>query len=629
MESISFLKQCHDLYRNNFEERWIDNIDTTNAEKMKAVFDKMKNFIEHSFILLSQSVFSGEYIGIVDFEDEISKFINDILELDYVLESDPTFKIVNKFQEINNSLFNALKHYQGILELSRRKFDNINQETRFSLIKQKTSDNLNSNQLNYFIIYVVPIIKFDYNFPLKDDDFHKLLTIRADIIDISTKSSPEVKKILNVILYKCNFVIRRIKSEPFFLSLDSNQELITPDDSLEIGSLEELIIKENLSNSPDESTINDWLADIKQRDPRLTSFILLMRYYKKNLGNICDISKMDLVIKYFDKYFKTRKDCQPYTRAKNIKEEYNNFAIDTVRNFLYNCRFSFVITFGKKSLTDLKKEIDVIKQIQVYGSNVKNFHPYEKAIQYLIKSIEEHLAAEKINKALIDNEIEELDSVIALYEDALSWSKGRKFFPFQLPFEESLVNIENFQNFIPSVFAKVINYTKQDESLEEFKRKQQNLKILFHISKDKEAIIEIKNNIKNNDKKAYELLVLFSGIITFLFGSINIFVQNKVSNLSLLIVNTTGLGIILILFVGLLLLLSPIVIQRLNFNEYVRSLRFWITLIFCIAYLGVIIIFANQQTRINKEIIIKESVEQQKQNDSIRSSIKSPTKKVF
>ena len=123
--------------------------------------------------------------------------------------------------------------------------------------------------------------------------------------------------------------------------------------------------------------------------------------------------------------------------------------------------------------------------------------------------------------------------------------------------------------------------------------------------------------------------MLFSGIITFLFGSINIFVQNKVSNLSLLIVNTTGLGIILILFVGLLLLLSPIVIQRLNFNEYVRSLRFWITLIFCIAYLGVIIIFANQQTRINKEIIIKESVEQQKQNDSIRSSIKSPTKKVF
>lgn len=631
MEDIFYLKQCHIFYIENFEERWIDDVDATNNDEMKAAFDKMTHFIESSFVLLSRSILSGEYIGLEDFESEITLFISDISELDFVLESDPKYKIVTSFQEINNSLFNALKRYQGILELSRRKFDNVTQVKRFSLISQKILNSLNTTPLDYFITYVVPIIKFDYNFPLNDDEFHKFLTIRTDIVEIlnnHAESNPELKAIFKIILYKCNFIIRRIKFDPFFISLDSHQVLISPDNSLEIDGLKELLIKENSSNTPNSSNVGLWLSDIQQLEPKLESFIFLMRYYKQNLASISDISKIDLVIKIFDRFYQTRKNSQSYSRPKNIKDEYDNFAIDTIRNFLYNCRFSFLTKYGKLSLRELKKEISLIKMVQNNGSNVKNFHPYEKAINYLIKCIEEHLLIEKTNKILIDSELDELDNAVNLYKDAVSWSKGRKFFPFQLPFVESMVTVDGFLIFVPQVFAKVINYTTQDKNIELFNRKQHDLKLLFHISKDKEEIVELKNNIKNNDKKAYELLVLFSGIITFLFGSINIFVENKTSNLSLLIVNSSGLGIILILFVGLLLLLSPIVIQRIRFNEYIKSLRFWITVIFCIVYLGVIIIFATHQTQVNKELIINEKIEKSILEDSIRSSINDSLKRV-
>ena len=60
-----------------------------------------------------------------------------------------------------------------------------------------------------------------------------------------------------------------------------------------------------------------------------------------------------------------------------------------------------------------------------------------------------------------------------------------------------------------------------------------------------------------------------------LFGTVNIFVVNDNTDLGQLLCNTTGLGIILILFTSLYLLVSPVFIQRIDFIDYIQTKRFW------------------------------------------------------
>ena len=49
---------------------------------------------------------------------------------------------------------------------------------------------------------------------------------------------------------------------------------------------------------------------------------------------------------------------------------------------------------------------------------MKNFHPYEKAIEAIIKCIEFHIGKDDFDDRLIEDKLEELDRVILLYEEA-------------------------------------------------------------------------------------------------------------------------------------------------------------------------------------------------------------------
>ena len=63
----------------------------------------------------------------------------------------------------------------------------------------------------------------------------------------------------------------------------------------------------------------------------------------------------------------------------------------------------------------------------------------------------------------------------------------------------------------------------------------------------------LKDNLKASEKKYIEIGGIFVSAITFLFGTINIFTNDKASPLQMFI-STMGLGILLLLFASLLML---------------------------------------------------------------------------
>ena len=72
---MCLIKECHDKYTELFEERWLDKIDETNQDEIKSAFLKINGFYKTSFILLSKSAISGEYISCENTKQEIEKFV--------------------------------------------------------------------------------------------------------------------------------------------------------------------------------------------------------------------------------------------------------------------------------------------------------------------------------------------------------------------------------------------------------------------------------------------------------------------------------------------------------------------------------------------------------------------------
>ena len=133
---MCFITKCHTRYLELFPERWIDGL---NSSEVRTAFQKINQFYEDSFILLSKSILSGEYISDNNLCDEINKFIEDLSDVDFSIKDDDTGKLYKSFISLNNNLFNALRYYQNLIEISNNKFDSPKGEKKlFSSIKLKS-----------------------------------------------------------------------------------------------------------------------------------------------------------------------------------------------------------------------------------------------------------------------------------------------------------------------------------------------------------------------------------------------------------------------------------------------------------------------------------------------------------
>ena len=612
------IEDCYQEYKNIFldDKGWLP-LDGQNEDEVKIAYDKINNFIEKSFILLTRSIISGEYIEAPSINDILSNFINDV----DILEFNPSpnkstennlIKLRTEFDILNASLFNALRFYQLFINTSKNKFTPTPISEQYGVFG--VMDKVKDNALSSFVNITIPLCKYDYFLPVRMKDFQNLLSIRNTIKEfIRGSSSREIKKIHSLLLFKCNFIIQRVKKSRFDNEINFNRETINPS-TLDIGDYKDFIHEEI-------KTKEKLLDDIKSSSPKVKSFVFLMMYYKQNLENENEIGQMDSIIeKYIGIYEEFRNPV--FRNNDEFKTQYNQFSLDSVLNFLHNCRFSAFIQKCNPDLKSIKQELRKIEDVQSITS-VRNFHPYEKAIESIISCIKGHLQKTDFDEKLLNDKIDELERLIVSFEDALKWSEFHKFFPFQLPFEESLVYSSDYdlKLFVPSAFARNIDYKKLKEELALFKKEKDNLIFLLNLSKERREIEKIKESIKDADKKALDTIAVFTASITFLFGTINIFMNNTTLGISMLISNTVGLGVLLLLFMSLYLLFSPLLLQKINWRKYLSTGRFLFGAIGVIIYI-ILVYFLYKNNQIISTNSDKPSIEVKRgktlnSNDSI------------
>lgn len=588
----SILEQCYNKFIDEFPESWLPN----GSEDESVLFDKnnqIDSFFETCFVLLSKSIISGEYINVPGFLDVLNNFLTQTT-VEYAPPSlsgtgnDIADKILSRYRDLNISIYNALQHYIFFIKISRNKFVTEEDQSRYGFYKFKNIQP-KDRILKLFPEITIPLCLFDYRFPIGEDEFHKLLICRDRLMECISEGSYERKLVLEVLLHKCNFIIYNIKETPFYINTESSSVCINPKD-LEIGYYDGFITEECDS----KEKANELLNDIKGGNPQYKSFVLLMKYYKQNLSDKFDINKMDFVLKKFSEIYQIKRNLRGFISPTTPIEEYNKFSLNSILNFLYNCRFSFYTQKCNPNLKQIKEELRHIENIQT-RTEVKNFHPYEKAIEAIIKCIELHIDNEDFDNRLIADKLDELDRVIELYRKSYEWSRSHQFFPFQLPFEESVYSVtdESITLFVPSAYARYIDYNTLEKRLEQFDRTKEYLRFRCDLSMERKEITQIKNDIKTSDKKAYDLIAIFTASITFLFGIVNIFINNSNLNLYQLIANTIGLGVLLSLFASLYLFISPLLIQRIDWRQYFKTGRFVVGIILIFIYVILALALSN------------------------------------
>ena len=147
-----------------------------------------------------------------------------------------------------------------------------------------------------------------------------------------------------------------------------------------------------------------------------------------------------------------------------------------------------------------------------------------------------------------------------------------------------------FYQVVPSTFSRAIDYSALFLYLNEAKQKEREIRMITINFKTSNKTKKIEEIVNRSEKRTYELLALFTGIITFLFSVVNIFTVNNNSDLKLLITNTMGLGFILLLFVGLILLTSPAFLLEVPVSVYKKTLRYKFLRILLPLYIILIII---------------------------------------
>lgn len=167
------------------------------------------------------------------------------------------------------------------------------------------------------------------------------------------------------------------------------------------------------------------------------------------------------------------------------------------------------------------------------------------------------------------------EGYLSKFKQKLDWCEIHKFYPIQMPFKECRVNIDGNLLVVPSSITRPINYRKLRDAQSTFQSDLDFFRSSQIYFKDKNETESLKNEVRDIEKRYLEIGGVLIGLVTFLFGTIDIFTKTP-GSISQMFQSILGLGLILIIFAALLIIVI----------EYWKGSHNVIKIVFC----GVIVL---------------------------------------
>ena len=322
-----------------------------------------------------------------------------------------------------------------------------------------------------------------------------------------------------------------------------------------------------------------------------TEVFFTVKQYKSNNK----LSKLDAVIK------KIKDELQ---ENPNIRK-FDKIAQQTNLNYAVNNKISPFVKIKKNK--ELEKIIDEISIIQE-DTGIKNYFPYYRVVKSILSDVKQILGLDIEEEHISDIEIQikGISDYLHKFRENLEWCKELKFQYYQLPLDECRFEIniedENRVLFLASSFIFPVNYEKLknqiDKNYQDFINYETKYSFKKEILKEKKDILSIKDELDRSTRKEIEILGVFSALVLFSAGELQLF--SKISNTYEILLHSLGLAYGLGLFV-----LLTWVISR-DFRSFKPSAIHWIIMtIFGLATSSIFVFLMKNSNKTSQQMSIE------------------------
>ena len=553
---------------------WSDKIE----ESLSSIEAKLSKFQADAFRLFAQSVLRGEYVVRPDYQSKLVRLIDLMSECELYDDDTNALKsnAIREFNQIIYSLVEVIKGYKYLLTTLNNKYSG--KQPRFIINAYRVKYRKEFTD-KYSILYNIlfNLMRIDHTLSYGKKTIEELVLYQHELVRLINDKgeSSEILQILDILKKKCLFLLKKLlidDNRAFDYMIDFrpyhyDAGKLDLGDLREVDELFEFYRAESYSN---DAKGND--LDVRARNNNLPigQYALLMKYYKDSKQT--SDTQIENILADFNKLYDSI-----ILRFK--KRPIDIYALGTLKNYMYNCRFSFLMNAPSYTFDRLKTDLNEIIGIQ-YKTGILNFYPYRKAFD---KAFQMFRLEDSNDKAKLEDYKSFLQKCITSFSEAMQWCETNYFYPIQNTFRECLNPFKGFGAvFIASSFCRPVRYDKLRDELNDYKSKLLLLDNEIFMREEQEQMRNLKMDIDNSRTREVEILSIFTAIITFLFGAIGFYSDNNEHDFEHLIFSIFGLGSVLMIFVcGIHLMTMR---KEQTVKEYFKHPRMWfciLTILFC------------------------------------------------
>ena len=541
------IEQIVKLYKEEFPMGWLSGYDWSldNSEtSLESVKDKVNSFDQDFFYLFAQSVLAGEFHIRKDFPQTLDGVYELLTSGEvYVDETNQFITVAARF--FNDMLYlqaEVIRNLRYLLTILYNKYEE--RPTKYILNAYRVKHDSTKGNFGRYYDILIDVTRIDHFLSYDKRTISDLIIYHAELSKgLEDKNLPsKIIQVLDVLNKKSLFLLKKLlvdESRVFDFMIDFKHKQYDTG-KIDLGYLKgmdkyfEFYRAENYSNDELGNEL-----DIRARNNALPigQYSLLMKYYKDSKST--QKTQIDNIIKEFDESYEK-------LSAQFTMRPLDRYALGTLKNYMYNCRFSFLMQNEAYSFEQLQNDLNRIIGIQ-YQTKILNFYPYRKAFEKALMLLHKD---ETHDKSVLNEYKRFLELCIAKFSEAMQWCKENWFYPIQNCYNECLVPVTGFGAvFIASSFCRPVRYDNLKEELNTFRNQALLVDNEIALREEKADLKSLKKDIDNTRTKEIEILSVFTAIITFLFGSIGFFADNRNNDFPHLIYSIIGLGAILMIFV--------------------------------------------------------------------------------
>lgn len=545
-----FIQEIIEDHKKTFPISWIEKYnwsDVSDKESYVVCRKHIHDFIIRTILSFSKSILSGDFLLRSTNELDLLSSLCQCQGIDEIF-IDNTFELKSEIQklflQVNDNIIDFSNQYK--LEISSlEKKILINSDDLIINAISKKSKRIETYSTYFKILKIVLDVCFrEYQFSYNKEYMQGLILKRDWLNKINKKiNNAEISKIINIVCDKITFLLIKLsyhsKNKEVKFCLDFKEQSIDFSKNKTHKDHYCHYMYYNTPSSIPSATIHSWQTNCHNKTARTWQMILLMRYYTKVTCSQQQIKNLILQFNEFENHI--------LRSSKNI---FNNYALKTLKNYMYNCQFAFLLKDNKNlSYDTFKDKIDEIIEIQ-NETNICNYYPYLKAAEWLNNHIEESISVYDIN--IIQDQKQYFKKILNKLETAYKWCKENQYQPFQLCYSECAEksNFISTAIFTPSSFCRPVKYDDINKQIQFYQQKLNAITSQILIYKEHQEILKLKDQIEKSRKTYIEILGIFTAVVTFLIGSITIFIDASNECLQQKIENILLLGIVLLLFIN-------------------------------------------------------------------------------